>query len=58
MSEWIRVKADVQPPVFLCERCGEQEPIRLPQTIKEFSKDSKRFIKMHKNCKGGENGHE
>lgn len=49
---WIYVKYDVQPPIFLCERCGQTRPVHLPAGIgDDAQKQAEAFAEGHKYCK-------
>ena len=47
---WVVVKYDVQPPLLLCERCGESRALKLPMSIDDLGKLSKAYIALHKLC--------
>jgi hypothetical protein len=51
IPNWVLLKYDIQPPVFMCERCGAKREAHLPAAIDDFVKQGKAFAESHKYCK-------
>ncbi len=51
VEEWIFLKYDVQPNLFICERCGDTFPIQTPCSGKMMIAVGDAFNKQHKRCK-------
>ena len=49
-DEWIFLKYDVQPNLFICERCGDSFPIQTPCSSKMMIAVGEAFTKQHKRC--------
>jgi hypothetical protein len=49
--EWVFLKYDVQPNLFVCERCGDSFPIKTPCSAKMMIAVGDAFMKQHKHCK-------
>ena len=52
IPDWIKLKYDVQPPVFMCERCGATRECHLPAAVDDVVKQGYAFADSHKYCKG------
>uniref|UniRef100_A0A6M3IM62 Uncharacterized protein n=1 Tax=viral metagenome TaxID=1070528 RepID=A0A6M3IM62_9ZZZZ len=50
IPDWIKLKYDVQPPVFECERCGVTRELHLPAAIDDALKQGQAFAESHKFC--------
>ncbi len=49
--DWIKLKHDVQPNVFRCDRCGEERELHLPAAVEDVLSQGKAFTESHKYCK-------
>lgn len=47
----IIVKYDVQPPLMVCQNCGQTRTISLPCSVNDFVHQAEGFSDSHKNCK-------
>ena len=49
--DWLVIKYDVQPNVFLCERCNMTYAFSTPCSFKMLDSMMTAFISDHKKCK-------
>lgn len=51
MKHTDHVRADGKLKAFVCTNCGAQHSFILPMEIKQFTKNGRAFLQLHKNCK-------
>lgn len=49
------IKFASQPPVIVCDHCGDEEVLELPKKLSELTEEMDRFEAEHEGCKNGNN---
>lgn len=51
IPKYIILDYSKQPPMMVCQNCGEKRELHLPALIDDFIKQAQAFGKSHKDCK-------